>query len=180
MYNAPLPGIGWTNTSVFSKWRSLFYRAATINVSTAGANCSHWARAASYAQPTGAVISMFHDKLWGGWHFVVDNVTQATAASVAFNLAYGGYQEAQGPQTSNGVNSFYVRVVGDVLVGAVVDVAHPATFLRRSRMSSRSWTYRGSGSTTLRAACCTCSPTRACLPLKPPSWTCQCWTPSSS
>jgi len=69
---------------------------------------------------------MFHDKLWGGWHFVVDNVTQATPASVTFNLAYGGYQEAQGPQTSNGINSFYVSVDARrrvVVSVAIVDVS---------------------------------------------------------
>lgn len=57
VYNVPLPGIGWTNTSVFSKWPSPFYRAASFNVSSTGSSCSHWARAATYAEPAGAVIS---------------------------------------------------------------------------------------------------------------------------
>lgn len=54
---------------------------------------------------------MFHDKSWGGWQFVVDNITQTSPKTVSFNLAYGGYQEARGPQTKNGVNSFYVENV---------------------------------------------------------------------
>lgn len=54
---------------------------------------------------------MFHDKLWGGWHYVVDNVSQAGPGFVSFNLAYGGYQEGRGPQTKAGVNYFYVENV---------------------------------------------------------------------
>jgi hypothetical protein len=125
VYNAPLPGVGWDNTSVFvpsqpsqfdsqgDPWPSLFQRSAGFNISTAG-KCSHWARAATYAQPTGAVIAMIHDKQWGGWHFVLDNVSSAedASSSVFFNVGYGGYQEARGPQTTNGVNSFYVRARG--------------------------------------------------------------------
>ena len=83
VYNQPLPGLGWSNTSLFSFWGSPFSRPAGVLISTScSENDYHWANA-SYGNPTGAVVHMFHSGLWGGWSFAVDNVTIPSSARAA-------------------------------------------------------------------------------------------------
>jgi hypothetical protein len=89
VYNMPLPGVGWSNTSVFSFWGSPFDRPAGVLIdSTCNENGNHWSRV-NYSNPTGAVVHMFHGGLWGGWSFMVDNVTAAppSASSSTSNAA---------------------------------------------------------------------------------------------
>lgn len=75
VYNKPLPGVGWSNTSVFSFWSSPFDRPAGVVVNTGcNENNNHWLRV-NYSNPTGAIVHMFHSGLWGGWQFAVDNIT---------------------------------------------------------------------------------------------------------
>jgi hypothetical protein len=77
VYNVPLPGVGWSNTSVFSFWGSPFDRPSGVLVdSTCGENDNHWSKV-NYANPSDAVVHMFHSGLWGGWQYRVDSVTSA-------------------------------------------------------------------------------------------------------
>jgi hypothetical protein len=83
VYNTPLPGVGWSNSSVFSFWGSPFDRPAGVLIdATCGENNNHWSRA-NYSNPTGAVVHMFHGGLWGGWQFMVDNITSAPTIAAA-------------------------------------------------------------------------------------------------
>ena len=86
VYNKPLPGVGWSNTSVFSFWASPFSRPAGAVIDTGcSENGQHWAET-NYSNPTGAVVHMFHSGLWGGWSFAVDNVTRSLNAAVDRSL----------------------------------------------------------------------------------------------
>ena len=79
VYNKPLPGVGWSNTSVFSFWASPFSRPAGFTLD-ASAHCdAHWS-AVNYSSPANAVVHMFHAGLWGGWQFAVDGVNVSRAA----------------------------------------------------------------------------------------------------
>jgi len=115
VYDAPLPGVGWPNASVFSPFGSPFSRAGAAVVATdatpdgADKSCAHWARAATYAPPSAPIMHMFHNMLWGGWSFALDNVTAAPDnKSATFNIGYGGYQEARGAAGGSG-QRFYVE-----------------------------------------------------------------------
>ena len=75
VYNAPLPGVGWSNTSVFSFWASPFDRPAGVLVDAAGCSeGSHWLGANYSSGGVNAVVHMFHSGLWGGWQYAVDSV----------------------------------------------------------------------------------------------------------
>lgn len=83
VYNTPLPGLGWSNTSLFSFWGSPFERPAGVVVPMDCAeNGGHWLNV-NYSNPTGAVVHMFHSGLWGGWQFAVDNVTAHDPSSAS-------------------------------------------------------------------------------------------------
>ena len=111
VYNKPLPGVGWSNTSIFDFWSSLFSRPANVLVN-GDATCDggHWVDvAANYSNPTGAVLHMFHSNLWGGWMYAVDNVT-LVGHNLTINFGYGGFQEAQGSGINAGQH-FYIENV---------------------------------------------------------------------
>lgn len=75
VYNAPLPGIGWTNLSLFSFFGSPFSRPAGVRV-----DAKQWSPR-NYSDPRDAVVHMFHAGLWGGWQFAVSSVVQPKAAA---------------------------------------------------------------------------------------------------
>ena len=55
VYNKPLPGIGWSNTSVFSFWDSPFSRPGGFVSKDAAARA-----AANWSQPEDGIVHMFH------------------------------------------------------------------------------------------------------------------------
>lgn len=73
VYNVPLPGVGWSNTSVFSFWGSPFSRPAGMVVDAVSCEGAHWARSYNNSG-AGAVVHMFHSGLWGGWTFAVESI----------------------------------------------------------------------------------------------------------
>lgn len=77
VYNQPLPGVGWSNNSVYSFWGSPFSRPAGVKLQ-ASSTCDggHWANV-SYSHPEDAVVHMFHPGLWGSWMYAVVNVSRS-------------------------------------------------------------------------------------------------------
>ena len=110
VYNSPLPGSGWTNSSHWTFWGSLFDRSGAVVVNT---GCDpHWTRASNWTHPELAVLQTFHMQLWGGWSFAVSDVSAPKPGQVRLGLAYGGYQEARGgAMGSGGGGHFYVENV---------------------------------------------------------------------
>jgi len=51
-------------------------------VDGSGSCDEHW-RTVRYANPTGAVVHMFHGELWGGWSYAVDNITRINSTVAA-------------------------------------------------------------------------------------------------
>jgi hypothetical protein len=86
VYNRPMPGLGWANSSLFSFWGSPFDRPR-------GVRCNASDGVPRLSRAAGAVVHMFHGGLWGGWQFQVRG-QDAAAGTLAFG--YGGYQEARG------------------------------------------------------------------------------------
>lgn len=74
VYNTPLPGMGWPNSSLFSFWGSPFDRPNGVTVSAGTCDGGHWS-SASYAKPSDMIVHAFHPSLWGGWQFAVSNFT---------------------------------------------------------------------------------------------------------
>ena len=97
VYNKPLPGIGWSNNSYFSPWRSLFERPADINVAD-GTFPREW------KTPSTGVAHVLHTKLWGGWMY---KMSKRSGNKIDF--AYGGYQESRGHLEGIDGNRFYVE-----------------------------------------------------------------------
>jgi hypothetical protein len=95
VYNKPMPGLGWSNNSLFSFWGSPFARPAGVQFNGSDA-------VPKLAQPDGAVVQMFHGGLWGGWTYAVAGQT-----ATAFEFGYGGFQEARGSSISK--NHYYVE-----------------------------------------------------------------------
>jgi hypothetical protein len=93
-----MPGLGWTNNSLFSFWGSPFSRPSSVQYGT---------DVKRYSDATTAVIHMFHGSLWGGWQFQVAS-QQANAST--FKFGYGGYQEARGSGIKAGQHYFIENV----------------------------------------------------------------------
>jgi hypothetical protein len=74
VYDAPLPGIGWRNNSLFSFWGSPFSRPAGVLLDPRADN-GFWEAAVNFSHPEDAVVHMFHGGLWGGWSFRARNIT---------------------------------------------------------------------------------------------------------
>ena len=94
VYNKPLPGMGWTNNSLFCRYGSPFARPADFGIAK-GDLPREW------KNPTTGIIHMIHSSLWGGWMFRIQNRSEST-----ISLAYGGYQEGRGADMST--NHYYV------------------------------------------------------------------------
>jgi hypothetical protein len=100
VYNKPLPGLGWNNNSIPSFWGSLFDRSASFTCGELASRAVNWKRSDT------AVVHMFHTSLWGGWQY---QLAAFNGSSQAFELSYGGYQEARGSHIRT--NHFYVENV---------------------------------------------------------------------
>ena len=98
VYNAPLPGIGWGNRSLFTckGQPDLFTRPAGVWYG-GGLN-------KTYADASTATVHMFHGDLWGGWQYQV--ASQLPNASQLL-FGYGGYQEARGSSITS--NHYYIE-----------------------------------------------------------------------
>jgi hypothetical protein len=103
VYNKPLPSSGWPNASVWDYWSSIFSRPAGVIVRE---TCEDWAKL-DLSNATDAVVHMFHNGLWGGWMYAVDDITvNRNLGKVFINFGYGGYQEARGGGIDAGQHFF--------------------------------------------------------------------------
>jgi hypothetical protein len=130
VFNVPLPGVGWDNTSHFSFWGSLLDRPSGA-VLNAGPSCDggHWANT-SYANAADGVFHIFHSGLWGGHMYAINNITRGSTPPVAVeeNLSDAARADAM-----------------DAGMRAVVEAA------RRSRSSAASASAAASGSPSAAA-----------------------------
>jgi hypothetical protein len=120
VYNKPLPGVGWGNTSVFSFWASPFSRPAGVVVDASARCDAHWA-AVNYSNPTGAVVHMFHSGLWGGWMFAVDSVDTAVATNGA--AAAATTNDAAAAAAAAMPDDMILQLKADALLGTLADGA---------------------------------------------------------
>ena len=105
VYDKPLPGIGWDNTSHFTFWGSLFDRSGAMQVDT---GCDpHFAGAAKWTNTELSYLNTFHNSLWGGWSFALSGASVA-GNTATLDFAYGGYQEARGGYFGRG-GAFFVE-----------------------------------------------------------------------
>eukprot|EP01060_Flectonema_neradi_P016246 TRINITY_DN2283_c0_g1_i15.p1 TRINITY_DN2283_c0_g1~~TRINITY_DN2283_c0_g1_i15.p1 ORF type:complete len:827 (+),score=196.14 TRINITY_DN2283_c0_g1_i15:61-2541(+) len=95
VYNKPLPGMGWNNNSLFSRFPSPFGRPADMGVAK-GDLPRQWKK------PSTGIVHTFHSLLWGGWMYRIKD-----RQDLNITLAYGGYQEARGAQMKT--NHYYVE-----------------------------------------------------------------------
>ena len=102
VYNQPMPGVGWSNSSYFTFWGDPLNRPGGVKL-----DLSRWSKQ-NWSDPSTGVVHMFHSGLWGGWQFQISGADEG-----ALYFGYGGYQEARGSSISD--NHFYVENIKEEL-----------------------------------------------------------------
>ena len=110
-----MPGLGWSNNSLFSFWGSPFSRPSSMQY---GSDLK------VYSDASTAVVHMFHGALWGGWQFQVAS-QQVNTSQLQFG--YGGWQEGRGSDIKAGQH-YFIENVRSPFVQCII-VAATAAFV---------------------------------------------------